>query len=267
MNPIPLFFSGTRDLSHAAYFPGAIHSSGEAFGGAVSGGMISGGTVSGGTASGIRKAPGAEPIRAAAQEALVPANTDWYTPGKKPDAVGRYWPGKDENGRPKIYQDGPQQDPVSAASPKEQPGPNAPGDLKNPDAPGSAASNGGTRPEIPNGSAPDADGPAKLSAGPEEDASRSKDGANCPNEANHPSRPESTAGENAEKRCTVNTDRVDREIERLKQERQELERQLRGEADETKRQTVQQRLEQVERELSQKDNDAYRRRNAVYTYF
>lgn len=78
---------------------------------------------------------------------------------------------------------------------------------------------------------------------------------------------ENAPQKDAEQRCTVNTDRVDREIEKLRQERQALERQLRSETDETKRQTARQRLEQVERELSQKDNDAYRRRNAVYTCF
>lgn len=78
---------------------------------------------------------------------------------------------------------------------------------------------------------------------------------------------ESALQKDAERRCTVNTDRVDREIERLRQEQQELERQLRSETDDAKRESTQQRLEQVERELSQKDNDAYRRQNAVYTYF
>lgn len=179
------------------------------------------------TASGVRKPSEPESIHAAGQRDRVPANTDRYTPGEKPDPVGLYWPGTDENGRPMICQDAPQQGPVSTALPKEQPGT---------DTPGRAAC--ADEPEDPNRS-----------------------------EKNTPQSPEKAVRDAGEERCTVNTDRVDREIEKLKQERQELEQQLRSETDEAKRQTAQQRLEQVERELNQKDNDAYRRQNAVYTYF
>ena len=213
MNPIYLSRSDLSNPSGAANFPGAKNSADAAH--------------AFNTASGVRKPSGPESISAAAQREHAPANTDRYTPGEKPDAVGLYWPGTDENGRPVICQDGPQQGPVSTALPKEQPGA---------DAPGRAA--GADNPENPDRS--------------EKNASEGSEKA------------DRDAGK---QRCTVNTDRVDHEIEKLKQERQELEQQLQGETDETKRQTVQQRLEQVERELSQKDNDAYRRRNAVYTYF
>lgn len=213
MNPVSLSLSGLMDPSGAANFPGAKN--------------ISDAAHASNTASGVHKPSGHESISAAAQRDRAPANTDRYTPGEKPDTVGLYWPGTDENGRPMICQDAPQQGPVHMAPPKEKPGT---------DAPGRAAC---------------ADGP--------EDPNRS--------EENAPQNPEKTAKDAGEKRCTVNTDRVDREIEKLKQERKELEQQLRSETDEAKRQTAQQRLEQVERELNQKDNDAYRRRNAVYTYF
>lgn len=59
--------------------------------------------------------------------------------------------------------------------------------------------------------------------------------------------------------CTGNTDAVDREIERLKQKKACLEQQLNAEPDGQKRETLERRLEQVENELRQKDNDAYRR--------
>lgn len=70
------------------------------------------------------------------------------------------------------------------------------------------------------------------------------------------------APENKAKSCTTNTDRVDREIEQLKKEREQLVQQLRT-ASAGENASLQRRLEQVERELSQKDNDAYRRSHAV----
>ena len=61
------------------------------------------------------------------------------------------------------------------------------------------------------------------------------------------------------------TDKVDREIEKLKKRKSELEGQLRMEQDESKVQSLERELAQVERELSQKDNDGYRRRHMVMT--
>lgn len=76
-----------------------------------------------------------------------------------------------------------------------------------------------------------------------------------------------TAGsENAEEKCTANTDRVDREIEQLKEKRKKLEQQLQSASgDEKKVKELESKLAQVERELSQKDNDAYRKQNSSVT--
>ena len=63
-----------------------------------------------------------------------------------------------------------------------------------------------------------------------------------------------------------NTDKVDREIEKLKKQKQELTQQISRETDGSKVKALQKQLAQVERELSQKDNDTYRRQNAVYTF-
>lgn len=60
-----------------------------------------------------------------------------------------------------------------------------------------------------------------------------------------------------------NTDQVDREIEKLKKKQQELERRLGTETDEAKIQDLERQLSQVEQELRQKDNDAYRRQHAA----
>jgi len=65
--------------------------------------------------------------------------------------------------------------------------------------------------------------------------------------------------------CRGSTDKVDREIEKLKKKREELERQIGLETDETKRKELERKLTQVEGELRQKDNDAYRRRHTVFS--
>ena len=60
-----------------------------------------------------------------------------------------------------------------------------------------------------------------------------------------------------------NTDKVDREIEKLKKKQQELERRLGTETDEAKIKDLERQLSQVEQELRQKDNDTYRRQHAA----
>ena len=124
---------------------------------------------------------------------------DEYVPEEKPEPSGRYWLGKDEDGKPKIYFDAPD--------------------------------------------ASDASDGDKGAEGPEKSGS-DKDGQSC----------------------TCNTDKVDREIEKLKKQKQELEQQINRETDESKIEDLKAKLAQIEKELSQKDNDTYRRQHAVYTY-
>lgn len=66
-------------------------------------------------------------------------------------------------------------------------------------------------------------------------------------------------------RWSCSTDQVDREIEKLKKQRQELEQRLNTETDEAKIKELERQLAQVEQELKQKDSDAYRERHAVFT--
>jgi len=66
----------------------------------------------------------------------------------------------------------------------------------------------------------------------------------------------------ASQTTTMDTDIVDREIEKLKNKKAQLEQQLYS-VGETKKKELEQELRQVEAELAQKDNDAYRRQNAV----
>lgn len=72
------------------------------------------------------------------------------------------------------------------------------------------------------------------------------------------------AGKPAES-CTCNTDMVDREIEKLREEQEKLKYQLQSETDIQKRKELKSRFQQIEGELLQKDNDAYRRSHAVFS--
>ena len=75
--------------------------------------------------------------------------------------------------------------------------------------------------------------------------------------------PKEEPAKTAEK-CTTNTDNVDREIEKLKEEKKQLEQQIKAAAgDKEKVKVLEKKLAQIEGKLSQKDNDTYRRKNAV----
>lgn len=119
---------------------------------------------------------------------------DEYVPEEKEELSGRYWPGRDEDGRPRIFFDGPER----ADS-----------------------------------------GPSDIPAPAEEAGSAEL--------------------------CTADTGRVDGEIRRLKQQKEALERQLSSRADGAGAEELERKLARVERELAQKDNDAYRRRHAVFS--
>ena len=66
----------------------------------------------------------------------------------------------------------------------------------------------------------------------------------------------------ASQTTTMDTNNVDREIEKLKNKKAQLEHQLYS-ADALKKKELEQQLRQVDAELAQKNNDAYRRHNAV----
>ena len=69
-------------------------------------------------------------------------------------------------------------------------------------------------------------------------------------------------GKPAEK-CITNTDKVDREIGKLKEKKKQLKQQIRSAiGDEKKIRELEKKLAQVENELSRKDNDTYRQQNA-----
>ena len=60
-----------------------------------------------------------------------------------------------------------------------------------------------------------------------------------------------------------NTGKVDREIEKLKKKKEDLEQRLNTETDEAKIKDLERQLAQVDRELKQKDNDTYRRQQTT----
>ena len=133
-----------------------------------------------------------EPLQVQQTEAESPIQSrapvvDEYVPEEKQEPSGRYWLGKDGDGRPKIYFDDPER-----ANDEPSDAPKA-------------------------------------------------------------------------ERCTGSTDQVDREIERLRQRKETLEQQINAQTDEARIRELKQKLDQVERELAQKDNDAYRRLHTVFS--
>ena len=106
-----------------------------------------------------------------------------------------------------------------------------------------------------------------------DDPERAADGPKQPEDAPEAEEPKQ-AGQGAkgpegkkdkDETWECNTDKVDREIEKLKKKQQELEQRLNTEIDEAKIKELEHQLAQVEQELKQKDNDTYRRQNAAYT--
>ena len=83
-----------------------------------------------------------------------------------------------------------------------------------------------------------------------------------PSDASAPA--EKSLGDKTES-CTASTDQVDREIERLKKQKETLEQQINAQTDDTKIKALEQKLAQVKRELAQKDNNTYRRQHTVFS--
>lgn len=64
--------------------------------------------------------------------------------------------------------------------------------------------------------------------------------------------------------CTTNTDKVDREIKKLKEEKKQLEQQIKMAAGNPQKiMELKKKLSMIEQELSQKDNDTYRRQKST----
>ena len=64
------------------------------------------------------------------------------------------------------------------------------------------------------------------------------------------------------KSATYNTDKVDAEIKRLREQKKQFEKQLQTASDPHQAMMLQKQISRLEKELQQKDNDAYRREHA-----
>lgn len=73
-----------------------------------------------------------------------------------------------------------------------------------------------------------------------------------------------TRGNDDAETATANTDKVDREIKKLREKSQALSDKLRS-ADPESADRIRSELDAVSRELAQKDNDLYRRQNTVFS--
>ncbi len=113
-----------------------------------------------------------------------------------------------------------------------------------------------------------------------DDPERAADAPKGPEDAANPAAPDNPEAEEPEKnggakgpekkedkeeRCECDTGKVDREIEKLKKKREELEQRINTETDEAKVKDLERQLAQVERELKQKDNDTYRKQHSTFT--
>ena len=81
-------------------------------------------------------------------------------------------------------------------------------------------------------------------------------------EYDDPETPERAAPESRTETTTINTDKVDQELRMLKEKREQMEKQLASASPEAAG-ALERQLSQIENELRQKDNDTYRRQNAV----
>lgn len=67
-------------------------------------------------------------------------------------------------------------------------------------------------------------------------------------------------------KCVADTDKVDREIKKLKEKKQQLEQQIQSASgDEKKIRELEKKLAQVENELRQKNNDTYRKQHSEFS--
>lgn len=76
--------------------------------------------------------------------------------------------------------------------------------------------------------------------------------------------PKAEGGEPTQKSksATYNTDKVDAEIKRLREQKQQFEKQIQSATDPRQAVMLQKQITRLEKELQQKDNDAYRREHA-----
>ena len=73
----------------------------------------------------------------------------------------------------------------------------------------------------------------------------------------------SSSSKTSSEKTTTNTDKVDEEIKNLKDRKEKLEQQIKKEYSPERRREYEKQLKEIEKELSVKDTDYYRKQNAV----
>ena len=192
----------------------------------------------------MNKAQKAEETKASDQ---TPVLQDEYISSKKAGEKpsGLYRLGQDENGNPKVFFDDPKKS--VPADGKEQP-------RVNPE--GSEGNKVGVQPEAGQDSLKE----DKENLQPEADPDSPEKGK----EGGQPKVKGGAQGK-TEEICVGSTDQVDREIEKLKEKKKQLEQQIKSASgDEKKVRDLEKKLQQVESELNKKDNEGYRRQHTNF---
>lgn len=99
---------------------------------------------------------------------------------------------------------------------------------------------------------------------PNRSADNDEKAADSPQKAEDNKNGEKSDDKEKSESCTANTDKVDREIERLKKRLKELEQHTAA-ADGKERERIEKQIKAVESELAQKDNDTYRRQHTIFS--
>lgn len=99
------------------------------------------------------------------------------------------------------------------------------------------------------------------------DAPEKSEKADEPEKNDEQKKTEDEKSDKSEKseKCTADTDKVDREIKRLREKEKALAQRLRGTSDEEKARELERELAKVKNELTVKDNDSYRRSHTVFS--
>lgn len=197
-----------------------------------------------------------------------------YIPAEKHKPTGLYALTRDSEGTPKLAFDAP----IRAASPTQTISPMQPTTSTRTTSPMLAATPAQPAPMQAIASAQTADPagvatptsaataveatPTSASATPTKAAAPEQ-----PTKQDEPTSAKPTKDEPATKTssATANTDKVDREIEQLREKQKQIAQQLRAATDPEKAEQLKKESQRIQNELRLKDNDAYRRANTIFT--
>lgn len=101
---------------------------------------------------------------------------------------------------------------------------------------------------------------------PQKAEDEDKDKKAAPEKSEEDGAPKEAPNAPEKEKCTADTSAPDKEIKRLREKKQQLEQQLRSACgNESKVRELERKLAQTEYELSEKDNDNYRRQHTKFT--